>query len=250
MRYCASRSAVSALTTRLILTEGELTGVSSIMPQKRNPTALNTLRGLIGDVMGEVSAFHFKAHGAPSGMSDYKGVEPQAALQSTARLLDELAATTAALNFNPQRALDEVNADYSATTELADILQRDANVPFRVGHHFASELVTFGRARGLKPGQIKYADAQRIYAEAAHAYGANAKLPLDERTFRRALSAENMVASSRGLGGPQPAEVARTLAAQREQLAKDGAWTAAARQRLRTASANLDTAFERIRSAP
>lgn len=235
-------------TPWLILTEGELTGVSSIMPQKRNPTALNTLRGLVGDVMGEVSAFQFKAHSAPAGMSDYKGMEPQAALQTTARLLDELAATANALNFNPQRALDEVNADYSATTELADILQRDADVPFRVGHHFASELVTFGRGKGLRPAQIRYADAQRIYAEAAHAYGAPGKLPLDEKTFRRALTAENMVASSRGLGGPQPAEVARMLAAQRDQLTKDRAWTAGAKQRLQAASANLNAAFERIRN--
>ena len=68
-------------------------------------------------------------------------------------MLNNLAAVVKQLNFNAKRALDEVNDDYSTTTELADILQRDANVPFRVGHHFASELVNYGRGNNLRPAR-------------------------------------------------------------------------------------------------
>src|SRR6201996_4535387 len=126
--------------------------------------------------------------------------------------------------FRPDRALDEVNSDYSTTTELADTLQREADVPFRIGHHFASELVNFGRGHHLRASEIPYAEAQRIYAEVATSAKVDTKLPLSEAQFRRSLTAENMVAASKGLGGPQAAEVARMLASAREKLAAGPAW--------------------------
>ena len=132
-------------TPWLTLEEGELTGTSSIMPQKRNPNALHNVRVTASEVLGISTTYLFKAHNVPHGLSDYKGSEPQNALNRMAQMLNDLTAVVKQLNFNAKRALEEVNDDYATTTELADILQRDANVPFRVGHHFASELVNYGR---------------------------------------------------------------------------------------------------------
>jgi argininosuccinate lyase len=151
------------------------------------------------------------------------------------------------LQVNPSRALQEVNAEYSTTTELADVLQREADVPFRVGHHFASELVTFGREKGLGPRDLKFADVTRIWAEAGKKYDLkDAKFPLTEKRFRESLSAEGMIAAAKGLGGPQPAEVARMLAAQRRQLAADQAWLKATRDKLAKAQQDLDAAFKAL----
>ncbi|HEX2931266.1 MAG TPA: argininosuccinate lyase, partial [Candidatus Binatia bacterium] len=192
----------------------------------------------------------FKAHNVPHGLSDYKGSEPVDALNRMARTLNNLTAVVKQLNFNAQRALDEVNDDYATTTELADILQRDANVPFRVGHHFASELVTYGRGNKLRPVEIPYAQARTIYTEAAkHFRIDNAQLPLSEAQFRKSLTAENMVQSARVIGGPQPAEVQRMLAAQRATLKADREWLESARRKLDDASKNLDKLFAELKSA-
>lgn len=236
-------------TPWLTIEEGELTGVSSIMPQKRNPVALNNVRIAAAETLGLATTYMFKAHNVAHGVPDYKGSEPVQTLQRAALTLNRLTEVAKKLVFNAARALDEVNADYAATTELADILQRNANVPFRVGHHFASDLVTYGRTNGLRPAGITYAAAQDIYEKAARHFDMKAtKLPLSEADFRRALTAENMVRSSLGLGGPQPAEVARMLETQRKQLAADRAAASTRRTKLAEAGKNLDTAFAKVRA--
>ena len=90
-------------------------------------------------------------------------------LRDMAALFAHAESVIRTMRFRPERALDEVNSDYSTTTELADTLQREADVPFRIGHHFASELVNYGRGHRLRASQIPYAEAQRIYAEIAGA---------------------------------------------------------------------------------
>jgi argininosuccinate lyase len=231
-------------TPWLTLEEGELTGTSSIMPQKRNPNALHNVRVGASEVLGVGTTYLFKAHNVPHGLSDYKGGEPVEALNRMARMLNGLTAVVKELNFNAKRALDEVNADYSTTTELADVLQRDADVPFRVGHHFASELVNFGRTNSLRPIDIPYDQAKRIYTEAAKSFKmTNAQLPLGETQFRKSLTAENMVQSAQVVGGPQPSEVVRMLAVQRASLKNDRAWVEATRSKLDEAAKKRDAAF-------
>ena len=63
-------------TPWLTLEEGELTGTSSIMPQKRNPNALHNVRVAASEVLGVSTTYLFKAHNVPHGLSDYKGREP------------------------------------------------------------------------------------------------------------------------------------------------------------------------------
>lgn len=232
----------------ILMAEGNETGVSSIMPQKRNPVGLGRVRAEASTLIGETSTFALLSHNVQSGMSDYKDfgnpeLYPEKMLRDMRSLFDHATAVVKTLRFDPGRALDEVNSDYSTTTELADTLQREADVPFRIGHHFASELVNYGRGHRLRASQIPYAEAQRIYADIAAANHLDTTLPLSEVRFRQVLTAENMVAASKGLGGPQPVEVARMLKTANDQLAADRAWLQLARGKLDNSAQKLDQAF-------
>ena len=134
----------------LLLQSGPLTGPSSIMPQKRNPYGLIFVRRDASDVVGGAITFDIEAHNLATGMLDYKHGQAEKVLDDSLEMLSQLSQVIDALVVNPQRSLAEVNDDYSTTTELADELQRDSNVPFRIGHHFASELVTYGRTHDLR----------------------------------------------------------------------------------------------------
>jgi argininosuccinate lyase len=171
----------------IVLATGELTGVSSIMPQKRNPAALEQLRAQASIMLGEMQTVFLISHNNRTGMFDYRSYDPVPCerplqvLKLFQRIVDGLVVDKA-------RALAEVQADYSTTTEIADALMQRADVPFRIGHHFASRLTDYGRGRGLELHEIPYGEAARLYQEQT-----NERFPLGERDFAEAISAEYMV---------------------------------------------------------
>jgi argininosuccinate lyase len=142
---------------------------------------------------------------------------------------------------NKDRALAEVRADYSTTTEIADALAQKADVPFRTGHHFASRLTDYGRGKGLRLADIPYAEAARLYREET-----KQAFPLGEKDFAEVISAEYMVFGRKGTGGPQLPEMNRMLAAERDAVAAESAWLEAATGHLSRADAALEQAFSAL----
>ncbi|RPJ44760.1 MAG: argininosuccinate lyase [Betaproteobacteria bacterium] len=200
-----------------MLGAGELTGTSSIMPQKRNPAALEQLRAQSSILLSEMQTMTWVAHNNRSGMFDYRMYDPVPCARAVT-VFRLFGSVVDAVVVNKARALEEVNADYSTTTEIADALLQKAEVPFRTGHHFASKLTDYGRGKCLKIHEIPYSEAQRIYEEQA-----KDKLPLSEQEFREVISAEYMVFGRKGLGGPQLTEVQRMLANSRIGVAAESA---------------------------
>lgn len=227
---------------------GETT-TSSIMPQKRNPTTMLSVRKQASQTIGAAETAILVAHNIAAGTTEYRGDDARDALRGATQMQAAAARLIGTLEFDAPRALEEVAAEYSTTTELADVLQRDANVPFRVGHHVASELVNYGRAHNLRPSQLPFDEVKRVYAVAMQEMMGqdNAVFPLTEARFHESLTAENMVRSSRGLGGPQPSEVERMLKAQEARLAQDRVWFQGQRNALAAAAGALDVAFEALK---
>jgi argininosuccinate lyase len=224
-------------TPWFMLIEGALTGVSSIMPQKRNPAALEQLRAQASIMLGEMQTVFLIAHNNRTGMFDYRSYDPVPCTRAL-QVLTLFQQVIDGIVVNKDRALAEVRADYSTTTEIADALMQRANVPFRTGHHFASKLTDYGRGKGLKLGDIPYAEAARLYEGETQQ-----PFPLSESAFAETISAEYMVYGRKGLGGPQLAEVSRMLAAERDRLDGERAWLAQRNAALAEAEAALDRAF-------
>lgn len=195
-----------------------LTGTSSIMPQKRNPAALEQLRAQSSIALSELQAMTWISHNNRTGMFDYRMYDPVPA-KRTLKVLDILKQVLGAIVVDKARALEEVRADYSTTTEIADALLQKAEVPFRIGHHFASQLTDYGRSLGMRLQEIPFTEARRIYREQTQS-----ELPLTDTEFHETISAEYMVFGRRGLGGPQVTEARRMLANSRQLVASSATW--------------------------
>jgi argininosuccinate lyase len=220
-----------------MLAAGELTGVSSIMPQKRNPAALEQLRVQASILLGEMQTVLLVSHNNRTGMFDYRSYDPVPCARPL-QVIRLFAQVVQGIVVNPARALAEVRADYSTTTEIADALAQRADVPFRTGHHFASKLTDYGRGKGLMLHEIPYAEAARIYREEA-----KQDFPLDEAAYAESISAEYMVFGRKGTGGPQVVEVNRMLAAERDHVSAEHGWLKNTNDRLARAESALDVAF-------
>lgn len=220
----------------LMLSEGNLTGVSSLMPQKRNPAALEQLRTQSSLLAGEMQTVFLLSHNNRPGMFDSRSYDPIPS-ERPLQVFRLFAQVLDGLVVDRDRSLAEVNADYSTTSGIADALLRKADVPFRAGHHFASELTSYGRSHGLKLNEISHAEAARIYAAEA-----KQDFPLSEAEFRETISAEQMVFGNKGIGGPQLAEVTRMLAEGQGRITSDRDWLTSRNDRLAAAVFDLDTA--------
>jgi argininosuccinate lyase len=226
---------------------GGNTYVSSAMPQKRNPGLLNSTRSDASTAVTLALGPIIQTHNITPGMPDPKDVDQNTAMvEAGIKTLKDLDRVLKALAINRDRALEELNSDWTASQELADTLMRKYAVPFREGHHFASGVVDYARQNGIKPLDFPYAEAQRIYAEAVAGTKYPQALPMDEAEFRAALDPVAIVKARATTGGPQPAEMDRMIAKARAGLAEQDAWIKDRRGVIDAALARLDGDFAKL----
>lgn len=228
-----------------ILLTDDITGRSSIMPQKRSPSIVERLRLAASEVVGKAHLSSLLVHSTPlyevkDARQDhlYRLNDLVANARRMYQRLDEI---LHALTIRVDRLQELVDEDYSTMTELADTLKREAAVPFRVGHEVASHLTTYGREQGRAPSQLAHEEVAAVYREVV-----GDSFPLTPEQTRVALSSTAFVASRAGIGGPQADSVEKMLAAQRQDVANVNAWLAGEIRRLNAAADNLDQEFRRL----
>jgi argininosuccinate lyase len=238
------------LTRPWLTFPANLTGGSTIMPQKLNPDGINNTRERANDVMGNVVGYLFDVHKAASGHFETSyAVSINAALENTMKVLDGIDKMFDVLIFNEERALQQVLDDYATATELANTLQRVGNIPFRDAHHVAAEVVQFGRKNEIRASEIKFNDFETVFREAAAKHHmTQTQSGLTEEDFRRALTPKNMVESAKVYGGPQPSEVQAMLKENAAAIAADQTWLDEKRKSLEAASKALDGVFAGLMS--
>ena len=229
----------------MILQEGgDNTYVSSAMPQKRNPGLLNNTRALASSVCAGSVELAFLMHNLMPGMQDAKNVANRKAVaDKTLQLIAMTSRILKALKVNPDRALEELNNDWTATQEVADQLMKNYGVPFRVGHHVASGMVGYARANGITPLEFPYSKMQEIFREVTAKEWHEQELRMTEEEFKNALDPKRIVANRKTIGAAQPESLDRMLAERDRQNAAAHEWDAQKEERIESALLALEAEF-------
>jgi argininosuccinate lyase len=189
---------------------------SSIMPQKRNPVALEHARILASRALGEAQAVLTCAHNTPFGdINDSEDdLQPLIFTMFTdaMRSLNLLAGAIRTVEVDRAALARRAGKDFLTVTELADTLVRQAGMSFRDAHHLVAKTV-----QACGPND----DAATI---AATILSLKPSLKLTRAQIETALDPENFVRIRKIEGGPAPERTSEAVARARQEQSRIEAW--------------------------
>jgi argininosuccinate lyase len=208
---------------------------SSIMPQKRNPVAIEHARAIASKALGQTQAIFTSIHNTPFGdiVDTEDDLQPLVfnMFRDATRAVRILAAAMTTAEFDAVQLEARAGEGWTTLTELADTLARDRNLPFRTAHSVAARwMAACERHPDRSTGEL-LAGASRSLPEGPLIYS--------DAALATILSPRHFVAVRRTLGGPAPEETTRAATVSQALLETDEAWRARASEALNQADCNL-----------
>jgi argininosuccinate lyase len=223
------------------LPDGYVQG-SSIMPQKRNPVALEHIRAIGSKALGQTLGVFTSVHNTPFG--DINDVEDDlqpliySAMNDANRAVSLFGATLDAATFKTETLRRRASENFITVTELADTIVRKENVSFRIAHKIVGASVKAALAAG---SDVTYAIVQSAANEVL-----GRDLSMSEAEVVESLTPENFVAVRTIYGGPAPEETRRAHSVESEKAEDDLKWLDSTRKALIEAEKNLQAEVDRL----
>jgi argininosuccinate lyase len=190
------------------LSDAVATG-SSLMPQKKNPDALELVRGKSGRVFGHTVALLTLIKGLPLTYNKDMQEDKEAVFDAADTVRESLEVTATVLRnvrLREARARDAAGLGYMNATEMADYLVR-RGLPFREAHEAVGRMVLYGLSKGLELHELELEELREFST-------------LVSEDVYEALSLEQTLATKAQAGGTSPARVREALTAARASLAE------------------------------
>ncbi|APF84088.1 Argininosuccinate lyase [Vibrio cholerae] len=177
-----------------------VTSGSSLMPQKKNPDALELIRDKTGRVYGALAGMMMTVKALPLAYNkdmqeDKEGLFD--ALDTWFDCLQMAGLCFDGIKVNAARTLEAAKQGYSNATELADYLVAKG-IPFREAHHIVGVAVVAAIGKGVALEELCLAELQQFS-------------PLIEQDVYPILTIESCLEKRCALGGVSPKQVAHAL---------------------------------------
>ena len=216
----------------------EFTSTSSIMPQKKNPEVLEVIRARASYVLGDYVAATAALKSLPSTYNlDFQEITPKlwasidnlsGSLSIFAKLMPNLKVST---NVESKAA-----AGFVGATELANMLVRKYNVPFRTAHMISGAVV-----KALLDSKQTLLDATPQLLEKMAQNSAGLKLAVKVADIVECTNPRKIIETYKVQGGPSPVEVERALTQRNKNLRLEQKKVSELKQELAKSESKLET---------
>ncbi len=180
---------------------------SSLMPQKKNPDALELLRGKSGRVFGHNMSLLAMMKGLPLAYNKDMQEDKEAVFDTVDTIKISLRAAAIVVEnavVNEERTREAATKGYLNATELADYLVKKG-VPFRTAHEAVGRAVLFAIDEGKELNALSVDELKQFAVEIGD-------------DVADALSLEATLAAKSAFGGTSPVRVIEALKAARTYL--------------------------------
>jgi argininosuccinate lyase len=191
--------------------------VSSIMPQKKNPVAMEMIRGESVLVYNRLNAMLCVLKALPvGGGREWQYVQKSLpeCVNTGVAAMKTMAGTLSSMKVKKEVMVSRAAKGFGTVTELADEIVRTCGLSFRQAHHIVGLTCLSALNEGVTADQITL---DMVNAAASQVVGKI--LDLDESTVQRALDPVVNVTVRATVGGPAPKEVLRMITDRKARLA-------------------------------
>lgn len=186
----------------------KVTSGSSLMPQKKNPDALELIRGKCGRVQGALTGMMMTLKGLPLAYNKDMQEDKEGLFDALDTWIDCLHMSVLVLDgiqIKRPRCQEAAEQGYANSTELADYLVAKG-VPFREAHHIVGEAVVEAIKQGVALEALSLAQLKQFSAT------------IEEDVYP-ILALQSCLDKRNAQGGVSPQQVARAITEAKQRLA-------------------------------
>lgn len=195
---------------------------SVIMPQKKNPYSLSFIRGVTGVLSGQLVAM-VNVGKTPSGQPDNRifayGDVPKT-IDLAIKTITLMTGVVSSLSFNVPLMAARAAEGFAQSTDLAECIMQEANLPYLTAHQLVTQLVKEATRNKMHALQITSGMIDQIAMQQL-----GYPLHIAPDTLHEVLQPENIVATRQSTGGASPASVRRMISEINTAIAEAKNWT-------------------------
>ncbi len=172
------------------------------MPQKKNPDVAELARGKSTIVNGELVTILTILKAIPYTYNrDLQEITPHLwnALKVSEDTLSIVTRMLLSVEFNTERCAELAGRNFATATDLADIMVREKDIPFRTAHKIVGRIVNEATSNNMAEEDITSEFIDGIAVDLGFD-----KLSLDDELIQNALNPAENVKIRRVVGGPAP----------------------------------------------